>query len=161
MRRARTFVMAYGVPESAWPVSYREAPRSTLVHDDRLCPSLLCPLLVRLCGWLVLLGRSTASKNVELLVLRHGRAAPIPAPNLPGLGGKTLLPSKEVSTKPGRFKLVTTAHEPTSLTGLQTKRAPQPAESALVTTKHAAGTVHRLTNYGRNHWDSVDQAIRP
>jgi hypothetical protein len=26
---------------------------------------------VRLCGWLVLLGRSSASKNAELLVLRH------------------------------------------------------------------------------------------
>src|SRR5437773_8831401 len=28
-------------------------------------------IFVRLCGWLVLLGRSTASKNAELLVLRH------------------------------------------------------------------------------------------
>ena len=28
-------------------------------------------ILVRLCGWLVLLGRSRASKDVELLVLRH------------------------------------------------------------------------------------------
>ena len=28
-------------------------------------------IFVRLCGWLVLLGRSAASKNVELLVLRH------------------------------------------------------------------------------------------
>ena len=28
-------------------------------------------ILTRLCGWLVLLGRSPASKNVELLVLRH------------------------------------------------------------------------------------------
>jgi len=28
-------------------------------------------IFVRLCGWLVLLGRSTASKDVELLVLRH------------------------------------------------------------------------------------------
>jgi putative transposase len=32
---------------------------------------LLYLIFVRLCGWLVLLGRSTASKNVELLVLRH------------------------------------------------------------------------------------------
>ncbi len=28
-------------------------------------------IFVRLCGWLVLLGRSTASKDIELLVLRH------------------------------------------------------------------------------------------
>jgi putative transposase len=28
-------------------------------------------LSIRLCGWLVLLGRSTASKDIELLVLRH------------------------------------------------------------------------------------------
>jgi hypothetical protein len=32
---------------------------------------LLYLIVVRLCGWLVLLGRSTASKGAELLVLRH------------------------------------------------------------------------------------------
>jgi hypothetical protein len=32
---------------------------------------LLCLVFVRLCGWLVLLGRSAASKDAELLVLRH------------------------------------------------------------------------------------------
>jgi len=32
---------------------------------------LLYLILVRLCGWPVLLGRSTASKNAELLMLRH------------------------------------------------------------------------------------------
>jgi hypothetical protein len=32
---------------------------------------LLYLILVRLCGWLVLLSRSPASKDVELLVLRH------------------------------------------------------------------------------------------
>jgi putative transposase len=32
---------------------------------------LLYLTFTRLCGWLVLLGRSSASKNVELLVLRH------------------------------------------------------------------------------------------
>ncbi len=34
-------------------------------------PPLLYLIFVRLCGWLVLLGRSSASKNAELLVLRH------------------------------------------------------------------------------------------
>jgi putative transposase len=32
---------------------------------------LLCLIFARLCGWLVLLGRSSASKDAELLVLRH------------------------------------------------------------------------------------------
>jgi hypothetical protein len=32
---------------------------------------LLYLIFIRLCGWLVLLGRWSASKNTELLVLRH------------------------------------------------------------------------------------------
>jgi hypothetical protein len=32
---------------------------------------LLYLTFIRICGWLVLLGRSSASKNAELLVLRH------------------------------------------------------------------------------------------
>jgi len=32
---------------------------------------LLYLVFVRLCGWLILLGRSSASKDAELLVLRH------------------------------------------------------------------------------------------
>jgi putative transposase len=32
---------------------------------------LLYLIFIRLCGWLDLLGRSTASKDIELLVLRH------------------------------------------------------------------------------------------
>jgi putative transposase len=32
---------------------------------------LLYLIFVRFCGWLVLLGRSTTSKDAELLVVRH------------------------------------------------------------------------------------------
>jgi hypothetical protein len=36
---------------------------------------LLYLIFARVCGWLVLLGRSSASKDAELLVLRHVRGA--------------------------------------------------------------------------------------
>ncbi len=35
---------------------------------------LLYLIFIRLCGWLILLGRSPASKDIELLVLRHEAA---------------------------------------------------------------------------------------
>jgi LuxR family maltose regulon positive regulatory protein len=49
---------------------------------------LLYLVFVRLCSWLVLLGRSSASKNAELLVLRHEvavlrRSNPRPPPARP------------------------------------------------------------------------------
>jgi hypothetical protein len=44
-------------------------------HDDLPFPFACSLTFVRLCGWLGLLGRSTASKNAELLVLRHEVAA--------------------------------------------------------------------------------------
>src|SRR5271169_5207866 len=36
-----------------------------------VCLRLLYLIFVRLCGWLILFGRSSASKDAELLVLRH------------------------------------------------------------------------------------------
>ncbi len=40
-------------------------------HHDHPCPSACSLIFARLRGWLILLGRSSASKNAELLVLRH------------------------------------------------------------------------------------------
>ena len=37
---------------------------------------LLYLIFIRVCGWLVLPGRSTAPRNAELLVLRHEVAVP-------------------------------------------------------------------------------------
>jgi hypothetical protein len=48
---------------------------------------LLYLIFARLCGWLVLLGRPAASKDAELLVLRHEVACcavPIPGPGSTG-----------------------------------------------------------------------------
>jgi hypothetical protein len=42
-------------------------------------------IFIRLCGWLVLVGRSTASKDIELLVLRHEVAVLRRASPRPGL----------------------------------------------------------------------------
>jgi hypothetical protein len=54
---------------------------------------LLCLIFVRLCGWLVLPGRSPASKDAELLVLRHEVAVPRRAHPRPRLGwaGRAIL----------------------------------------------------------------------
>jgi putative transposase len=50
---------------------------------------LLYLIFIRLCGWLVLLGRSSASKDAELLVLRHEVAVLRRASPGPGWTGPT------------------------------------------------------------------------
>jgi hypothetical protein len=49
---------------------------------------LLYLIFVRLCGWLILLGRSSASKDAELLVVRHE------ALSVPDGGGRPLSPCR-------------------------------------------------------------------
>jgi hypothetical protein len=50
---------------------------------------LLYLIFVRVCGWMVLLGRPSASKDAELLVLRHEVAVLRRANPGPGLSGQT------------------------------------------------------------------------
>jgi putative transposase len=67
---------------------------------------LLCLISVRLCGWLVLPGRSPASKNAGLLVLRHEVAVlrrTNPRPRLDRAGRAVL--AALIRLLPGRLRL--------------------------------------------------------
>jgi putative transposase len=66
---------------------------------------LLYLIFVRLCGWLVLLGRPSASKNAELLVLRHviavlRRTQPTPRPDW---GGRAVMAAL-IRLLPGKLR---------------------------------------------------------
>ena len=67
---------------------------------------LLYLIFIRVCGWLVLLGRSPASKNAELLVLRHEIAVlrrATPQPRLDWAGRAVL--AALIRLLPGRLRL--------------------------------------------------------
>ena len=63
--------------------------RSTRSQAANTSLRLLYLVFVRLCGWLILLGRSSASKDAELLVLRHEVAVLRRANSRPGSTGPT------------------------------------------------------------------------
>ena len=57
--------------KSAWPVSCGDVQGQPYGIRWSVSLRLLYLIFVQVCGWLVLLGRSSASKDAELLVLRH------------------------------------------------------------------------------------------
>jgi hypothetical protein len=72
---------------------------------------LLYLIFVQLCGWLALLGRSSASKNAELLVLRHEVAVLRRTKPRPGLdwADRAVLAAlvRHLLTRPRAHRLVT------------------------------------------------------
>jgi hypothetical protein len=64
--------MPVGARSLLVPVACADRQLTAIGNDDHPTSlHLLYLIFVRLGGWLVLLGRSTASKDIELLVLRH------------------------------------------------------------------------------------------
>ena len=60
-----------------------------VAHDEQPCLRLLYLIFAMLCGWLVLLGHSSASKNTEPPALRHDVAVLRRSKPRPGWTGPT------------------------------------------------------------------------
>ena len=71
-------------------------------NDDRPSLHLLYLVFIRVCGWLVLPGRSSASKNAELLVLRHEVAVLRPRHSA-AVGAENLCHLGRCPSERGRF----------------------------------------------------------
>jgi hypothetical protein len=61
----------WGAKSRPGPVSWGDAMARPSASWSVMSVRLLYLIFARVCGWLVLLGRSSASKDIELLVLRH------------------------------------------------------------------------------------------
>jgi putative transposase len=67
---------------------------------------LLYLIFIRVCGWMVLLGRSSTSKNAELLVLRHEVAVLRRATPRPRLDwADRAVPATLIRLLPGRLRM--------------------------------------------------------
>nr|WTB34916.1 hypothetical protein OG781_40435 [Streptomyces sp. NBC_00830] len=56
---------------SAQPVTWDDAPRADRAPSNLVLVRMLYLIAMRIFAWLVLLSRSSAAKEVEILILRH------------------------------------------------------------------------------------------